>query len=140
MSPKTRKILLAVALIVAYLAADILMDILLFPRLPESLQERHRELVESVVVVFGLVPLWILGLIFFERRENKPAVILVGSALAATVVFAFTSLPFIWIASAVPALAPPFLFLHDHGLLVYFAVAVSIFGVVHVRTRRGQSP
>ena len=135
MSDKTRTGLLVAALIVAYIGADILMDILLFPRLPESLQERHRELVESHVVTFGLVPLWILGVVLFEHRGNRPAVILVGSALAATVVFAFTSLPFIWIASAVPAVAPPFLFLHDHGLPIYFVVTVFIFGVVYFRTR-----
>ena len=136
MTDARRKTLLVVGLVVAYLAADILMDVLLFPGLPESLQERHRAMVEGHVVVFALVPVWIIGVMLFEHRGNRPGVALTGSALAATVVFAFTSLPFIWMASAVPSVAPPLLFLHDHGLYVYFAIAIVAFGAVRLRRDR----
>ncbi|MDX1675185.1 MAG: hypothetical protein R3314_10365 [Longimicrobiales bacterium] len=131
-----KRVVLVLTLVAVYVTADIMMDIFLFPRLPEPLREHHREIVESHVVVFGLTPLWIIGLIFSESRGYGLAVAVFGSALAATVVFAFTSLPFIWAASAFPSLATPFLFLHDHGLYVYFFGAISIFGHRYIQSRQ----
>jgi hypothetical protein len=108
--------------------ADILMDILLFPMLSESLKEHHIEIVNKHLIFFALVPVWIIGCIFFEKRKNKLGVIISGSALVATIVFAFTSLPFIWIADTFPLLASTFLFCHDYGLYIYFFIMISIFG------------
>lgn len=128
MTEKTKRTVLVIALIVLYVAVDIAMDVLLFPTLPDALQEHHKDVVSSSALFFGLVPVWIIGILFFEHRGNRMGVILFGSALAATAVFAFTSLPFIWIAATIPASAPAFLLLHDHGLWVYFIVLVAVFG------------
>ena len=103
MAGKKRRVVLIVVLIVLYVAVDIAMDVLLFPTLPDGLKEHHKDVVSSHVVFFGLVPVWVLGLLFFEHRDNRLGVIIFGSALAATAVFAFTSLPFIWVAATVPA-------------------------------------
>ncbi len=131
-----KKTTLIITLVVLYVAVDIAMDVLLFPMLTDALKEHHRDTVTRNAVFFGLVPVWIIGIVFFEARSNRIAVILFGSALAATAVFAFTSLPFIWVASAFPSIAPTFLFLHDYGLYVYFAVTVATLGYWYtVRTR-----
>lgn len=128
MDKKIKKIILIATLIIIYVTSDILMDIILFPMLPESLKEHHKEIINSHMIFFVLLPVWIIGCIFFEKRKNRLAVIIFGSALVATVVFAFTSLPFIWIAYAFPFLASTFLFFHDYGLYVYFVIMISIFG------------
>ena len=128
MDRKTKGIILIASLITIYLIADILMDILLFPMLSESFKEHHKEIVNRHMIFFILVPFWIIGCILFEKRKNKLAVIIFGSALVATVVFAFTSLPLIWLAYAFPPSASTFLFFHDYGLSVYFVIMIPIFG------------
>lgn len=126
--------------VVAYVAVDIAMDVLLFPRLPEHLKEHHREVVTRHAIFFGLLPVWIVGLILFEKRQNRIGALVFASALFATVGFAFTSLPFIWAASAVPSLATPLLFLHDHGLVVYFVLLLSTIIVREAAKPNDRSP
>lgn len=125
---KRKKVFLIASLVIIYLTADILMDILLFPTLSESLQEHHKEIVSKYTISFVLIPVWIVGWILFEKHKKKLGVIISGSALVATVVFAFTSLPLIWIADTSPLLASTCLFLHDYGLFVYFVIVIPIFG------------
>ena len=128
MNKKPKKIIVIAMLVITYVAVDILMDILLFPMLTESLQEHHKEIVDRHMIFFILVPVWIIGYVFFEKRKNKMVAIIFGSALVATVIFAFTSLPFIWIADTFPLLTSTFLFFHDYGLYIYFFITISIFG------------
>ena len=95
MSKKSGKGIIIAISIVLYIATDVLMDIFLFPQLTESLQEHHKEIVGRNVIFFALIPVWIVGYVIFEKRQNKPAEIFFGSAIVATAIFAFTSLPFI---------------------------------------------
>lgn len=135
---KQRKIIVIVVLIVMYVAADILMDITLFPMLTESLKEHHREFIARYMIFFVLIPVWIIGYICFEKRKNKLAklaTIIFGSAAAATVVTAFTSLPLVWMASTFTLLASTSLFLHDYGLFVFFVIMIPIFGYLQKKRK-----
>lgn len=139
MGKNKQKIIVIAIFIIIYVAADILMDILLFPTLTESLKEHHKEIVARYMIFFGLIPVWIIGYLYFEKRENKLAklaTIIFVSALVATVVFAFTSLPLVWIASTFPLLTSTSLFLHDYGLFVYFVIMIPIFGYKYFIKRK----
>ena len=138
---KQRKIIMVAALIIMYVAADILMDKTLFPVLTESLKEHHIEIVTRYIIFFVLIPVWIIGYIYFEKRENKLAklaTIIFGSATAATVIYAFTSLPLVWMASTFTLLASTNLFLHDYGLFVFFVIMIPIFGYKYFKKRKGE--
>jgi hypothetical protein len=128
------KVIMGVILIIVYVAADFIMDKILFPMLSESLKEHHIEIVSRYMILLNLVWVWLIGYIcstyIFKSRENKLVkltIIVFGSALVATIVFSFISLPLIWIAYAVPLLAPICLFFHDYGLFVYFVIMILIF-------------
>ena len=137
---KQQKIIVVALLIIVYLAADILMDIILFPMLTESLKEHHKEIVARYMIFFGLIPVWIIGYLCFEKRENKLAklaAIIFGSALVATVIYAFMALPLVWIASTFTSLlASTSLFLHDYGLFVFFVIIIPIFGYKYFKKRK----
>ena len=129
-------------MIIIYVAADIIMDITLFPVLTDSLQEHHTKTVSRYMIFFNLVWVWVAGYILFnyifERHKNKPvklAIIFFGSALVATVFFAFTSLPLVWIAFTFPLLESTCLFLHDYGLFVYFFIMIPVFGYKYFKKR-----
>ena len=129
---------MVVVLIIMYVAADILMDITLFPMLTESLKEHHMEFVARHVIFFALIPVWIIGYICFKKRENKLAklaTIIFGSAAAATVVTAFTSLPLVWMASTFTLVASTSLFLHNYGLFVFFVIMIPIFGYLQKKRK-----
>ena len=128
MDNKTKKTLLIVSLVIIYLTADILMDIFLFPMLSESLKDHHKEMVDKNMIFFYLFPVWIIGCIIFEKLKFKLGLIISGSALIATIFFAFLALPFIWAANTFPILVSTFIFCHDYGLYIYFIIAISIFG------------
>ncbi len=98
MGKKPGKGIIIAISIVMYITADVLMDIYLFPQLTEAFQEHHKEIVGRNIIFFALIPVWITGYIIFEKRQIKPVAIFFGSALIATGIFAFTSLPFIWLA------------------------------------------
>lgn len=132
---KLLEIIMVIVLIIIYVAADLIMDKTLFPILTESLKEQHLEIVARYKIFFNLVWVWMVGYIcssyILERNKNKLvklAIIIFGSALVATVVFAFTSLPLIWTAYKFPLLSSTCLFLHDYGLLVYFVLMIPILG------------
>ena len=78
---KQRKIIMVAALIIMYVAADILMDKTLFPVLTESLKEHHIEIVTRYIIFFVLIPVWIIGYIYFEKRENKLAKLATSSSV-----------------------------------------------------------
>jgi hypothetical protein len=128
---KLRKTIVVAVLIIMYVVADILMDIKLFPMLTEPLKTHHKELVTRYAVFFCLIPVWIIGCIYFNKRKSKLATIatiIFGSALISTVIYSFTSLPLIWMASTFTSLTSIFLFLHDRGLFVFFVVIIPILG------------
>ena len=133
MGKKSRRGIIIAVIIFSYLAADVVMDIYLFPQLPEELQEHHKEIVERYVISFALIPIWITGYIIFDKHQIKPAAILFGSTILATGIFAFTSLPFIWFAHIFPLTAPVLLFLHDYSLFVYFLILIIILGYNHFK-------
>lgn len=139
------KIMTVIVLIIIYVAVDFILDRTLFPMLTESLKKHHLEIVARYMIFFNLVWLWMAVYIFsiykFEKYKNEIArlsTIIFGSALAATVVFAFTSLPLIWIAYTFPLLSTACLFLHDYGLFVYFAIMIPIFGYKYLRKRNDE--
>jgi len=138
---KLLKTIMIIMLIVVYVAADLIMDKTLFPMLTESFKQHHIEIVARYMIFFHLVWVWLAGFIFskylFKKQKNKLvklSIIFFGSSLAATVIFAFTSLPLIWIASTIPLLTSTCLFLHDYGLFVYFVIMIVIFGYKYFRT------
>jgi uncharacterized membrane protein (DUF373 family) len=136
---KLRKIIVVAMLIIMYVAADILMDIKLFPMLTESLKMHHKEIVARYMLFFCLIPVWIIGCLYFEKRKTKLATIatiISGSALISTVIYAFTSLPLVWMASTFTSSTSIFLFLHDYGLLVFFVVIIPILGYRYFKKRK----
>jgi hypothetical protein len=135
-----KKVIITIILITVYLTADIAMDIVLFPRLTDVFKQHHSEMVANNMIVFNLVWVWLAGFIYsksqYDKQKNRWAKFLTvffGSALAATVIFSFTSLPFIWIASTVPLLASISLFLHDYGIIIYFIIMMLIFSYKYYR-------
>lgn len=134
------KFTLGVLLFVIYVAADLIMDKMLFPMLTESQKEHHIEIISKYMILLNLVWVWLVGYILsssiLKRHENKLAklaTIIFGSALVATVVFSFTSLPLIWTAYTLPLLAPICLFLHDYGLFAYFFVMIPILSYKYLK-------
>lgn len=127
------KFIMGVLLFIVYVAADLIMDKMLFPMLTESQKEHHIEIVSKYMFLLNLVWVWLIGYILsktiVDRHKNKLAkltTIVFGSALVATVVFSFVSLPLIWTAYAFPLLAPICLFFHDYGLFAYFVIMILI--------------
>jgi hypothetical protein len=135
MEKKYQNIVIIILFIIAYITIDIAMDKILFPMLAEPLKQHHIEIVKQYNIFFNLIWVWLVGFIYFKNiydeqkgRLTKLALVFFGSALFSSIVFAFTSLPFIWIASTFPLLSSIFLFLHDHGLFVYFFIMIIFFG------------
>ncbi|WP_373470552.1 hypothetical protein [Carnobacterium alterfunditum] len=127
------KYILGVLMFIIYVAADLTMDKMLFPMLTESQKEQHIEIVSKYMILLNLVWVWLVGYILsrhiLKKHENKLVkltTIVFGSALVATVVFSFISLPLIWTAYTFPLLAPICLFFHDYGLFAYFVIMIPI--------------
>ncbi len=120
--------------IALYLVADLMMDRTLFPMLPMVLQQHHMDIVHRYLILLNLVWVWIGGYFWSRKRVEKNssryarlASVFFGSALAATVLYSFLSLPLIWTAYRFSSQSSFWIFFHDYGLFVFFAVMIPLF-------------